>query len=257
MKIITSVVNNPIFIEIQYFTLKKHIQFDFEFIVFNDAKSFSDFTNYNDITIKSQIENICIKNNIRYINIPNEHHKAKQNASFRTAEAMNFILNYQKKNPDKYLLLDSDMFLINDLYINDLKGDCAIVLQNRDNYQYIWNGLYYFDTIKLNMELMNWHCTLNTDTGGCMNKWLIDAKGKNNIMYINHLSSLNWNNDDIELDNEKLRDFIKNDKRNKNEKFYSELYLNKFFHYRGGGNWKRDTTNEYNMLLYLKEILVG
>jgi len=55
MKIITAVVNNPIFIEIQYYTLKKYFQGEYEFIVFNDAKDFPDFTNYNDITIKSQI----------------------------------------------------------------------------------------------------------------------------------------------------------------------------------------------------------
>ena len=33
MKIVTSVVNNPIFIEIQYYTLKKYFKGEFEFIV--------------------------------------------------------------------------------------------------------------------------------------------------------------------------------------------------------------------------------
>jgi hypothetical protein len=257
MKVITSVVNNPIFIEIQYFTLKKHIQFEFEFIVFNDAKSFPDFTNYNDISIKPQIENTCKKLNIKHINIPNDNHKAIKDASFRTAEAMNFILDYQIKNPDKYLLLDSDMWLINDLYLDELICDCAVVLQKRDNYQYIWNGLFFFDTLKLNMELMNWHCTHNTDTGGCMNKWLIEAKQTNNIKYINHFQSLKWNHNDIVLDNKKLLDFLQNDKRNKADKFYSELYLNKFLHYRGGGNWKRDAKNDDNIYLYLKDIFIN
>ena len=34
MKIITSVVNNPLFIEIQYYTLQKYFQGEYEFIVF-------------------------------------------------------------------------------------------------------------------------------------------------------------------------------------------------------------------------------
>jgi len=74
MKIITAVVNNPIFIEIQYYTLKKYFKGEYEFIVFNDAKEFPDFTNGNDITIKKQIDDICFKLNIKCININNNHH---------------------------------------------------------------------------------------------------------------------------------------------------------------------------------------
>ena len=51
MKIITPVVNNPDFIELQYYTLKKYVKGDYEFIVFNDAKEFPDYTNYNDVTM--------------------------------------------------------------------------------------------------------------------------------------------------------------------------------------------------------------
>jgi len=38
MKIVTAVVNNPTFIEVQYHTLKKYVKGDYDFIVFNDAK---------------------------------------------------------------------------------------------------------------------------------------------------------------------------------------------------------------------------
>ena len=60
MKVITSVVNNPIFIEIQYYTLKKYMKCDYEFIVFNDAKDFPDYSNGWDSTIKNIIEQIII-----------------------------------------------------------------------------------------------------------------------------------------------------------------------------------------------------
>ena len=50
MKIITAVVNNPEFVEIQYHTLKRFYQGNYEFIVFNDAKLFPDYTNGGDVT---------------------------------------------------------------------------------------------------------------------------------------------------------------------------------------------------------------
>ena len=79
MKVVTAVVNNPIFIEIQYYTLKKYMKCDYEFMVFNDAKDFCDFTNGGDITIKTAIEDMCKKLNIQYINITNQHHANTNN----------------------------------------------------------------------------------------------------------------------------------------------------------------------------------
>jgi hypothetical protein len=43
MKIVTSVLNNPHFIELQYNTLKKFFIGEYEFIVFNDSKDFLDY----------------------------------------------------------------------------------------------------------------------------------------------------------------------------------------------------------------------
>ena len=59
MKVLTAVVNNPIFIEIQYYTLKKYMKCDYEFIVFNDAKGFPDFTNGGDVSVKNIIQKVC------------------------------------------------------------------------------------------------------------------------------------------------------------------------------------------------------
>ena len=36
--ITTSVVNNPLFIEMQYMTLKKFVKNPFKYVVYNDAK---------------------------------------------------------------------------------------------------------------------------------------------------------------------------------------------------------------------------
>jgi hypothetical protein len=263
MKIVTSVVNNTDFIEIQYYTLKKYCKGEFEFIVFNDAKEFPDFTNEGDVSIKSEIEKICRQLNVLCINVPNDHHREMQCAAARCADAMNFILNYQKQNPDKYLILDSDMFVINEFDVEKYNDyNCAIVLQQRGNIFYFWNGIYYFDFGKMSeIELLNWNPTPNCDVGGMMQEWLrkqlkdtnfpdtITIRNTNTTYVINqiylirHLWSSTWNEDECPeklKNNSKLIEFLKNDPRNENNNFFCELYDNTFLHYRAGGNWRRE-----------------
>ena len=273
MKIVTAVVNNPTFIEIQYNTLKKFFKGEYEFIVFNDAKSFPDFTNGGNPTIKNSIEMLCNKLEITCINIPNEQHKNNKKASIRTADSMTFILNYQKQNPDKYLLLDSDMFLIDYFDINKYSQyDCAIVLQSRNDFKinYFWNGIYYFDMTKMkNLDLLNWSCCPGCDTGGMTQEWLqkqmkdkpipntdeIRWKNKlfhtNNIYFIKHLWSCSWDITELPtniIESSPIIDFIKNDPRNSNNKFFCEIYDNVFLHYRAGGNWLNEGMDlHYNL----------
>ena len=273
MKIVTAVVNNPTFIEIQYNTLKKFFKGEYEFIVFNDAKSFPDFTNGGNPTIKNSIEMLCNKLEITCINIPNEQHKTNSNAAIRCADSMTFILDYQKKNPDKYLLLDSDMFLIDYFDINKYSQyDCAVVLQSRNNFKvnYFWNGIYYFDMTKMkNLDLLNWSCCPGCDTGGMTQEWLqkqmkdkpipntdeIRWKNKlfhtNNIYFIKHLWSCSWDITELPtniIESSPIIDFIKNDPRNSNNKFFCEIYDNVFLHYRAGGNWLNEGMDlHYNL----------
>jgi hypothetical protein len=262
MKVITVVVNNPIFIEIQYNTLKKYMKCEYEFIVFNDAKSFPDYSNGNNIILKEEIIDMCNKLNIKCIYIPNEHHKEKVEASDRTADSMNFILTYQKLNPDKYLFLDSDMFLIDDFHLTKYENyHCAIVLQSRNNFKmnYLWNGLYYFDFHNMTkINLLNWNCLKMCDTGAMTFQWLYSQTKnipntdeirftnksfhKDNIYFIKHLWSCSWDENEIPTNlknNNKLFRFLKEDPRNLNDKFYCEIYDNKFLHYRAGGNWEK------------------
>lgn len=262
MKVITAVVNNPVFIEIQYYTLKKYMRDDYEFIVFNDAKEFPDYSNGGDVQIKGMIENTCNKLNIKCINIPNNHHLVDSRSANRCADSMNFILQFQKDNPDKYLLIDSDMFLIDDFELSRYDGyDCAIVLQSRNNYttHYFWNGIYYFDFNKMqNIDLLNWNCAPGLDVGGMMQQWL-NAQTKNvpninelrhsnkafhqdGIYYIKHLCSCSWDESEMPdnlKENKKMIEFLYSDPRNQDNKFYCEIYDNKFLHYRAGGNWEQ------------------
>ena len=174
MKIITSVVNNPIFIEIQYYTLKKFFKGEYEFIVFNDAKDFPDFTNGNDITIKSQINETCNTLNIKCINIENNHHKYLDMSRRHADTFNNHVVRFQLQNPDKYILLDSDMFLVDYFDIDKYsKYHSAIVLQTRNNEGYLWPGLCYFDMTKMkNFELIDWSLLPGFDSGGMTKEWL-------------------------------------------------------------------------------------
>ena len=264
MKVLTPSVNNPIFIEIQYKTLKKYMMCDYEFIVFNDAKEFSDFTNGGDVTVSKEIENTCKRLGIVCIKIDNNKHSNMSDAAIRCADSYNSILEFQKENKDKYLVLDSDMFLIDyfnpESYYEDFSS--AVVLQSRDknsdnesyfglyNNQiyctdsicnYIWNGIFYFDMNKItNQNMLNWDCIGAVDVGGAMCHWL-NTQVNEPLHYIQHLSSCSWDLSEIPdnlKNDDKLVEFLLNDPRNTNGKFFCEIYDNKFLHYRAGGNWR-------------------
>jgi hypothetical protein len=263
MKIITIAINNIDFIEIQNYTLKKFMKGEYEFIVFNDAKNFPDYTNEGDINIRSKIELICNNLNIKCINIPNDNHKNNQSPSLRNSNSLNYILNYQINNPDKYLLIDSDMFLIDFFDINKYENyDCAIVLQTRNNetLKYFWGSIYYFDILKMkNINLLNWNCSKDCDTGGSMQEWL-KLQEKDNIYFINGLSSLNWDENDLPnnfKNNNLLIKFLINDPRNINNKFFCEIFDDSFLHYRSGSNWRREGLDLHKILTKeLKNILL-
>ena len=253
MKIVTAVVNNPIFIEIQDAMLKKHFKGDYEFIVFNDAKTFPDITNDQNPKIHDDIIKTCSRLNIACINIPNEHHRTKTtNPAERCADSMNFIARYQEKNPDKYLLLDSDMFPVVDFDLDRYsKYSCAVVPQQRGSVNYIWTGLYYFDVqLVKRYDTINWNVCPGCDTGGMMKEWL-KLQPSDMVYPIHHLYSCSWSDDLIPVslkNNRLLVDFLRNDPRNQDGKFFCELYDGIFLHYRAGGNWRGEGLGLHNNL---------
>lgn len=289
MKVITAVVNNPTFIEIQYHTLKKYLHCEagdsYEFIVFNDAKTFPDFTNDGDLTLRLKITETCRALGIQCIDIPNDAHQTQHSAAIRCADAMNYMLQYQLTHPDHYLLLDSDMFLIAELDMNKyFSYECAVVLQSRPELHYIWNGIYYFDIPKMkNLELMNWNEGSGGDVGARMAGWLHrqlngaspprteDLRWKKDetfhtstIYFIKHLWSCSWNEADMPANLKTLNHypallaFLKEDGRNpENGNFFCELYDDVFLHYRAGGNWNKEGLAMHNALtLKLKQALL-
>lgn len=260
MKIITAVVNNIDFIELQAYTLRKFFKGDYEFIVFNDAKDFPDFTNGGNTSIRNDIREFCHKENIQCIDIPNDQHLHNLDAAIRCADSMNFILRYQLENPDQYLLLDSDMFLIKEFSIDRYAAyDCAIVLQrrNENTTNYMWNGIYYFNMHKMrDLELLDWTPDYNCDVGARMHTWLTKQMKDDympfadeirwttqtfhtdRIYFIKHLWSCSW--DATERRIPELLPFLETDVRNKNGKYFCEIFDDVFLHYRAGGNWMNE-----------------
>jgi hypothetical protein len=278
MKVLTSVVNNPTFIEIQYHTLRKYLKgAAYEFIVFNDAKNFPDPSNEGDLTLRTQISDMCRSLGIQCIEILNDHH---QFLKHRHEDVFNkHILRYQHEHPDKYLLLDSDMFLIAELDMSKyFSYDCAVLLQSRSELHYIWPGLCYFDMTKIQApHLLNWAQGRGGDTGGMMAPWLRtqmagalmpstdDLRWKKDqtfhttsVYFIPHLWSCSWDASELPLKDPALLTFLQEDPRNVGGKFFCEIYDNVFLHYRAGGNWNGEGMDVHKALaMKLKQLLLA
>lgn len=250
----TPVVNNPTFIELQHKTLKFFVQGDYDFTVYNDAKDWPDYSNFGNGELRREIQRTCERLNIPCINLNHPHHHHETNASVRTADTNNDMLDDQRTARGNYLVLDSDMFPIYPFQTNIYgKYDAAFVPQQREHggkvLDYFWNGIYYFNIDVLEpQDVMNWaagpHDGVWTDTGGGMYKFLRESK--NNFYKIPHLVSCQWSIRDypIHLDFKWL-EYIQNDPRNTKDAFFSEIYDDIFFHFRAGGNWEMRPEPEY------------
>lgn len=248
--ITTSVVNNPKFIELQNMTLKKFIKNPYKFVVYNDAKDWSDYSNFYDPLLKKEISSLCSKLNIECIEIDNNKHQYTTiDASTRCADACNYMLKDHLKYNGRTLVIDSDMFLINYLDVDEkYKGfEMAAVPQIRQNcIPYIWNGLVYYNMpIVKNKQLLKWDLIGKaehgiTDVGGSFYYYLINTPNAQ-IYSINHLYSCSWNRTQFSSKlNTKLLNFLENDPKNVDNKFFAEIYDDTYLHYRAGGNWIKE-----------------
>ena len=250
--ILTAAVNNPLFIEIQNRSFRKYVKLDFEFIVFNDAKKFPDFSNFKDTSIRDKITLKCYELGVKCIEVPNDHH-TNLNASQRTANMMDNMTAFMKRQPARYMIIDSDMFLISDF--NGFDESVAIVPQirsSRDGKEticYAWNGFFWIDTRRESVEGLRWSVesgtTVETDTGGASYEWLKNRNAKR----ISTLSSGAWTQNEYPsgLDRRYLI-VMRNDPRNENGKFFMEIYDNRFWHYRCGGNWRQESREMHETL---------
>jgi hypothetical protein len=264
MKIVSVFVNNPTFIELMYNSIKKFFKTEqeYEFIIFNDAKTWQDITNFGDISMKQQIIDMCKKLNITCINIPNSHHIYQTSASVRHSDSVNFITKFMFEYPDIYFMLDSDMFFVDYFDIKEFENYYFCYInqsRNINNYMinYPWPNFFYLNINEIpNKELIDWSIDYGLDAGGKCAKWLTKLD-KNKVLQIQHLCSCQWDEKDIpEIINKNITFFLDNDIRNNNGKYFSELYHKKILHYRGGSNWMNDSYKlHYSMTNLLSNTL--
>jgi hypothetical protein len=164
--IFTHSFNRPDFIEWQYKTFKKFLEDDFEYIVFNDAKS---------EPLNSQITLMCQRYKIKCIRIPQNIHSYDAPGA-RHQDSIHYSLtSLILKGNGLVLMIDSDMFLVQPFSIaRFMRGyDLIAVPQTRPNdVLYLWPGLVFMDLRTLpNKEMMDWH-------GGSVNGSLVDTGGQ-------------------------------------------------------------------------------
>lgn len=192
--IISTHFNSVDFIELQLLSLKKFFKGDFDFIVFNDAKNFKDYTNYEDDTFESKIDNKCIELGIKSVRVPQDIHIDRtkifpytkepniMDACTRCADSTQFAFNFaiNLEGYEFIFLIDSDMFFIDCFEIDKFMEnyDIGIIDQSRGDIYYMWNGIAIFRKNINNLSNLNWDCgfikNTSVDVGGYTHFFLED-----------------------------------------------------------------------------------
>jgi hypothetical protein len=177
--IIYSTLTNNTFLELQYKSIKKYFQSDFEYIIFDDSRDEKHIISYNKIQT-NDIKKTCEKLGIKYIRIPqelhhnrnkvlpeewtkknNDEHPYHDHPVTRCALAVQYGFNHVINNyKDVFLfLIDSDMFFIDSFNINNYmkKYDLYGITQSNNFIFYLWNALFICNLSKCKkLKEFNW-----------------------------------------------------------------------------------------------------
>jgi len=247
ISIYVPVVNNPEFIRLQVQACKAFCKEQFRFVVFNDAKAFPDTSNWNNAGIKQEIVDVCKELGVECINVPNDEDMFAKSPSYRHSRTANFMWkHYQTKEQHPVLTLDSDMFPIKSfsLFEDLVHYDFAYVEQVRGGMPFAWPNLWWMDPTKLtNHDLIDWGSDVingdTTDTGGKSWRWFV-KNDSTRVQKIKYQPSCTWNkanSTSIDIPQAVL-DFCEEDIKNVNNKYWCEIYENRFLHLRAGSNWE-------------------
>lgn len=263
IQIVTTVSAWPEALEYQSKLLNKYCGDAFEFIAIVDTDPQPHYSNLwiknarvKAIEVANRYCDVVIElpqylHNNRTILFPETLEFDPRNPALRCAVSCQFAWQYLKQiNSERAILIDSDMFPIQDfdfqsMIKNKSVGAIQQIRKNETNQiEYFWNGILAADFEKepslfdISFEA-GIHNDLRTDVGGGTYKWILSNYKK--INWLNHLPSLTWTEDQLpNYVTSKLKDFIKLDDRNKSNNYYSEIYMDTFFHFRAGGNWNAE-----------------
>jgi len=272
--IISCHFNNIDYIDLQYKSFKKFLKFDYEYVVFNDAKLYCDYTNYNNNNLNETIKLKCYELDIKCIDVPQNIHKERtilfpdtiepttENAVTRCADSIQYAFNYYKNSDYDYLLIiDSDMFFIEefDIETHMKEYNLAGVSQSRNDVKYLWNGIIIYDLKKLeNLNEYNFDCgVINknpVDVGGHSYFYLNKYKNSIKLKYINHsiYTYKETVNKDKNIKENLSKLLLELCELREDKSCNKELLLNnKILHIRSGGNWDR-RTKEYQNEIFSK-----
>lgn len=232
VKIYTWADKAPDFLYKQLETLKKFVKDeDWEFIVFNNVPA-------PKLDRQKKIKKFCKENKIKCLDVRFRTlvSGAAQICAYGIHWAYHRFFRWEKDTI--HVILDSDMFFINDFNFNEYLGDnqiCAIH-QRRNDIDYLWNGFVvmrggelpdkkYFDYRlgDINGE--------RTDVGGRLYYWLKrnpDLK----IKYIMHTGGGQADASRTEMLPMELRSEYK-------PEYCFQFIENAIIHYRAGSNWDK------------------
>jgi hypothetical protein len=247
--VITHAYKRPDFIALQEKTFRAFLKDDYEFVVFNDA---------TDRDIFLLIQETCAKFNLRCIPIPQEIHaspylprvpgEAYDHPVIKCANVVQYSLDRIGFDHDGLvMIIDSDMFLVNDLNVAEHMQGCDIsgLPQSRGHVEYIWNGIVFF-----NMQTMPAKKEISFNSG-MIEGQSCDVGGETYYYFRNH--------PEVRLEFIKNHMYVASHMHEEKSKFHPfvqlmmeenvpncEFFMNyTLFHYRGGGNWDYKS-NEYH-----------
>lgn len=264
--------NIPEYIELQYKSIKKYFDCDYEYIVINDAKNYGDLTNFNQTDLTDKINNVCNENDIINVRFPQEYHKNRkilfpktrepdtENAVTRCADVVQFAINHFVKNYNRgyLMILDSDMFFINHFNIINFmnKNNVAGIKQRMG---YLWNGINIFNT-EINLSELNFDCGYvnnePVDVGG--QTYYFMKKYKDIIKYKPITCSHYTFEDTFEKESNNIKKILLEYCNLREDKSANkEIILNKcILHIRSGGNWDyRSKEFKYQELDIIKKYI--
>lgn len=256
--ILTVAYNRPDFIPYQYKCFQKFLTEPFEYVVYNNADNEKS---------SSGIRETCDSIGIQCFRVPQSIHKSGD-PSVRCAESLNYaIASHVVHHQGVVCIIDSDMFLVKPFSISEQlsKHDIAAIPQVRDDVHYITNQLIFMKGLP-NLNNFKMDCVrvgnTNTDTGGYF-YYYHKQNPEIKFQSITHIPSGYPKREYLStVENEKVREYMRNDPSPEEPGAFAELYLNHtFLHYRAGSNWigkSREEMERRNGYLYtLMDNLLG
>ena len=268
VKVITTVAAWPEALALQRKLLDKYLLQDYDFISFVDTPQEPCMFNLWDSNLRQHASNLAQEHCDRSYMVPDYLHRNRKlqfsnttekranNANLRAADTLQYAWNLEiSRSNTPVLILDNDMFPISKFSITEeisprpVKSVINYSHSRKGNKSvpWLWSGLLFIDPSQIqDKELWSFDCGkvdgVPVDVSGQTHHWY--TRNVNSITELKHLPSCQWNLSDTNFKFKiSLLNFLETDNRNVDNKFYCELYDEKFLHFRAGSNWRNESAD--------------